>query len=416
MNILWITNNVLPDLANGLNLQSSASGSWLVDWSTQLSQNKNVKLAVATVSGNEFKKIELNNITYYLLPGTGKNMLFYTKKYEKIWKNINDDFKPDIVHLHGTEYSHGLSFLRANPDVKAVVSVQGIISKIKDRYFDGLPKFFALKYTTIKEIIKLNGIWFMKVLYSRNSYYEKEVFGRVKYANCVNTWDTSIAKEFNSNIKIYNLEYNLRDEFYSSVKWNYNDINRHQIFTNPGGDSIKGLHILLKAMYYVKIKYPDVCIIVPGMGDGNGNILIGNGYSKYIKKLVRKLSLEDNIRFCTRLSGDEMRENMLNSNVCVIPSAIEGTSLVLRESMFLGVPTISSFRGGMADFIKDKETGFLYDFEEYAYLANRIIEIFDNDDLAIRLSKNAITQAEKAHDRVNNTNKLFEMYEEIYNS
>lgn len=414
MNILWITNNVLPDLACALNMQTSASGSWLVDWSLQLSKNENVNLAIATVSGDEFKKTELNNITYYLLPGTGKNMLFYTKKYEKLWQEINKDFKPDIVHLHGTEYSHGLSFLRANPNVKAVVSVQGIISKIKDRYFDGLPKFFAFKYTTIKEIIKLNGIWFMKMLYGKNSRYEKEIFARAKYANCVNTWDTSVTKEFNSNIKIYKLEYNLREEFYSSGKWDINAMNRHQIFTNPGGDSIKGLHILLKAMYYVKKEYPDVCLVVPGMGDGTGKIAIRNGYSKYIKKLVKELGLVENIKFCTRLSGDEMRENMINSNVCVVPSAIEGTSLVLRESMFLGVPTISSFRGGMADFIKDGETGFVYDFEEYSYLAERIIEIFADDDLANNISKKAIKHAESAHDRKNNIENMVKMYNDIY--
>lgn len=416
MNILWITNNVLPELANELDIPMSASGSWLVDWSYQLSKQENINLAVATVAGNEFKKVELNNITYYLLPGNGINMLFYTKKYEDIWKKIKADFSPDIVHLHGTEYSHGLSFLRANPEIKAVVSVQGIISKIKDRFFDGLPKGYALKYITAKELLKFNGISCMKLLYNKNSRYEQEIFKRVRFANCVNTWDTSITNEYNEDIMCFQLEYNLREEFYSARKWDIEKVNRHRVFTNPGGDSIKGLHMLLKALYYVKKQFPDVSLVVPGMGDATGKIIVKNGYSKYISHLVRELGLEENVKFSGRLTGEEMRENMLESNVCVIPSAIEGVSLILRESMFLGVPTIASFRGGMADFIKDKETGFLYDFEEYSYLANRIIQIFKSDELAQKLSENAIAQAERAHDRKNNIDKLVAMYEEIFNS
>lgn len=416
MNILWIVNNIVPELSEYSGLPSSASGSWLVDLSQKLSEKNNINLAIAAVGGNEYKKIQIKNITYYVLPGTGKNMLFYTKKYETIWKKINNDFKPDIVHLHGTEYSHGLSFLRANPDVKSVVSIQGIISKIKDCYFDGLPKFYNLRYTTLKEIIKLNNSFFKSLLFNNNSKYEKEIISRVNYANVVNTWDESITSEYNENIKCFRLEYNLRDEFYSSDKWNITKINRHQIFTNPGGTPIKGLHMLCKALYIVKKKYPDVSLIVPGMGSDDGKLRVNSGYSKYIKMLLTKYNLENNICFTGRLSGEQMRQNMLSSHISVVPSAIEGTSLVLRENMFLGVPVIASFRGGMADFIKDKESGFLYDFKEYSYLAHRIIEIFENDELAVKFSKNAIEQSEIAHDRVKNVDDCINMYKYIFNA
>lgn len=157
MKVLWIVNNLLPELAEATGLAGSASGSWLIDLSQGISKEDNINLAIAAVGGNEFKKITIGKITYYLLPGTGKNMLFYTKKYEKLWKEINDEFHPDIVHIHGTEYTHGLAFLRANPEVEAVVSVQGIISRIKDVFFDGLPKGFALKYRTLKETLNLYG-------------------------------------------------------------------------------------------------------------------------------------------------------------------------------------------------------------------------------------------------------------------
>lgn len=415
MRVLWIVNNILPELAEATGLAGSVSGSWLIDLSQSLSKSDGIDLAIAAIGGNEFKKVVIGNITYYLLPGTGKNMLFYTKKYEKIWKEIKEDFNVDIVHLHGTEYSHGLSFLRANPEIPAVVSVQGIISRIKDVYFDGLPKGFALKYRTLRENLRFNGSFETYLLYNRNSKYEQEIFSKVKYANTVTSWDTALAKEYNQQITCFPIEYNLRDSFYSSAKWDISSINRYQIFTNTASDGIKGAHILLKAVAILKRHYPDVSVVIPSDGDGHGNIQIKNGYTKYIHKLIRELKLSDNIKFVGRLSETEMLENMKKSNVVVVPSAIEGASLVLREAMYLGVPCVTSFRGGMADFIKDKESGFLYDFCEYPYLASRLDRLFSDDALAEKFSINAIAQAEAAHNREKNVNDIINMYNFIYN-
>lgn len=410
MNVLWITNNVQPELAEKYGLATSASGSWLIDLAQKVSQSPDVNLSIATVAGSKYRKTVIGNITYYLLPGDGKNMLFYTKRYEKIWKKIASDFKVDIVHLHGTEYSHGLSFLRSNPEIKAIVSVQGIISRIGEVYFDGLPSHFSWKYFTLKELLKLNNTYAKAMLYRINSKYEQEIFRRVKYANAVNFWDSSLAKKFNPEIKCFNLEYNLRESFYKSPKWDVLHVKKYQIFTNPAGDTIKGLHMLCKALSIVKKRYPQVRLVVPGR---NVKEKIQSGYDKYIVELIKKLDIEDNISFVGRLSEEEMLEQMISSHVVVVPSAIEGTSLILREAMYVGVPCIASFRGGMADFIRDKQSGFLYDFNEYAYLANRIIEVFSDDHLASMLSVNAILQAEKAHDRQKNVKKCIEIYKTI---
>ena len=105
-----------------------------------------------------------------------------------------------------------------------------------------------------------------------------------------------------------------------------------------------------------------------------------------------------------------MCDNMLSANVTVIPSAIEGTSLILRESMFLGCPCIASFRGGMADYISDKQDGFLYDYQEYPYLAARLDELFSNDELAKSFSDRAIEKASNSHNREKNIKDYIEMY------
>lgn len=409
MRVLWITNMLMPDAAQHMGVQTSSSGTWMIDISRMLAEQDDIQLAIACVYGKENKVFQLNGITYYLLPGTGRNMLFYTKKYEKIWKNINAEFRPDIVHLHGTEYSHGLAFLRACPNVKAVVSIQGILNRIKDVDFGGLTFKDLFFNRTLKQFLKMNGEIEMHSLHKKNAKHETEILQRVSYINGVNTWDISLCKSINPKLKAFKLEYNLRCELYGSPKWSIDKMDRHTIFTNPGGTPLKGVHQLFKAVALLKNKYPDIKVKVPGMGK-DGKLQITSAYTKYLSKLLKKLKLENNVVFMDRQSAQQMCDNMLSANVTVIPSAIEGTSLILRESMFLGCPCIASFRGGMADYISDKQDGFLYDYQEYPYLAARLDELFSNDELAKSFSDRAIEKASNSHNREKNIKEYIEMY------
>lgn len=414
MRILWIVNMVLPELAKHLGILTSPSGTWLEDLSYQLSQDKNIELYIAAISGNKYCDYQIRNIRYLLLPGTGKQMLFYTNSYRKYWRKINADISPDIVHLHGTEYSHGLSYLRELPETKAIVSIQGLLTRVKDVDLAGLSLMDILKYRTITEYLRFNGILEQHLLLKFNYRYEQEIIKRVKYANTVNFWDTSIVKSINPAIQCFTQQYNLREAFYRSPKWDIKTIDKNTLFTTPGETPLKGLHILLMAISIVRQYYPSVKVIVPGYAMEKGKLIKKSGYSKYIAYLLNKYDLSENIEFVGRLSESQIVELMLKSHTVIVPSAIEGTSLILREAMFLGVPCIAAFRGGMADFIRDKESGFLYDFHEYEYLAYRIMQLFENDQLACKFSNNGIYAAETAHSRQANVSSYISMYKTIY--
>ena len=414
MKVLWIVNNMLPELAEHLGVSTSASGSWLVDMSKRLAEKGDCELAVACVYGKEYRRIEFNNTVYYLLPGNGKNMLFYTKKYEKLWKAIVSDFKPDVIDIHGTEYSHGLACMRALPNEKYILSIQGVLNRIKDVDFGGLSFVDAIVNRTFRENTHFNGMIEMHLLHVKNAVHEREMISRTKYASCVNFWDTSLVNEINPAAKVYQIEYNLRDSFYSAKKWSPGEMESRSIFTNPGGIPLKGLHNLFKALALVKIKYPDVKLYIPGMGSEKGTLIITDGYKKYLSKLVKKLDLSENIVFLGRQSGEQMIQLMRKANVVVVQSANEGISLVLREAMYLGCPCISSFRGGMADFISDKVDGYLYDYQEYPYLANRIMQVFEDENIS-KMSKKAIEKAEKAHNCDANYFKTVDMYRSVHN-
>ena len=94
---------------------------------------------------------------------------------------------------------------------------------------------------------------------------------------------------------------------------------------------------------------------------------------------------------------------------------MENASATLREAMHIGTPCIASYRGGMTHLLKDGISGFFFDYGEVEYLAGRIIQLFENDDLAVKFSQNAIKDAESMHDRAKNIQDMMDVYTQILN-
>lgn len=126
MNILWITNIVFPEAIaklTGVN-ELKATGGWLLGSAKMLEQEDGINLSVAAVSPL-VKKLEVvqgEKTTYYILP-YGKGNQRYNKDYEPLWKEVKAMAQPDVVHLHGTEYTHGLAYINACGSDNVVVSI-----------------------------------------------------------------------------------------------------------------------------------------------------------------------------------------------------------------------------------------------------------------------------------------------------
>lgn len=415
MKILWIVNMLLPDAANYLNVKTGTSGTWMFNLSKELSKDNNIELAVACVYGDKFRDFTVNNIRYFCIPGNGKTMLFYNKKNIRYWDQIEESFNPDIVHYHGTEYSHGLSYLKKYPHKNNVLTIQGILGKVAMNHWGGMSFLNVLCNRTFKENLHFNGMIERKLLVSKNVKYENEILKTIKYVTGRTDWDKFYIHSINPNAKYFRCYYDLREEFYSAPKWDINNISRNVIYASTSAlTPLKGGHIVLKALALVKREIPDVKVKFLASKQKDGILIPNSGYTKIIAKLIKKYKLENNVEFVNSLDTNEVIDIMTKSNLTIIPSASENASATLREAMHLGAPCIASFRGGMIQLLDDGESGYYYDFTEFEYLAGRIIEVLKNDDIALKFSKNAIKKIEPWHDKENNNKSYIDMYKEIF--
>lgn len=380
MNILWIVNIILPEVRSVLFKESKnalVSGSWLEGYANSIRGEKDKILAIATISKEvkTFSKIQYDGVSYFVIPFCG-NYTNNDESYASSWRKIYNEFKPDIVHIHGTEFFYGLTFLNTFPNIQSVVSIQGIISACSDFYSYGLTFKDILFHPTIRDIIR-GGIWKEKKEFKKRGFIEKKILKRVKNVIGRTEWDECMSISINPNLRYFKCNEPLRDVFYNSGKWKFEKCHPHTIFLSQASYPLKGLHQLIRALPIVLAKYPDTRVRIGGINIIDKPWFKMSGYGSIIVSLIKRYKLEGILNFMGPLSKEEVRDELLTTNVFVCPSSVENSPNSVGEAQILGVPCVASFVGGVPSFFPDKLSQYLYRYEDYEMLAQLIINIFD---------------------------------------
>lgn len=419
MKVLWITNILLPEASRLLtgNGDLKGSGGWLVGSAKALCEEKDISLSIATPSKfvSELKIIKGERITYYVLP-FGKGNVRYNPKYESFFKIIEDKVHPDVIHIHGTEFSHGLSYVKACGSKNVVASIQGMTSVIANYYYAGISDLEVLRNITLSDICLQRSLFRKANELKVSGTSEVNLIKSINHVIGRTSWDEAWTWAINPDIKYHFCNETLRPEFYSG-KWSLESCKKHSIFMSQAKNSMKGLHIILRALPLVLREYPDTKLIIPGSNilryKTFRDYLAMGSYEKILVKIIKENMLENAIHFIGSLNAQEMKENYLQANVFVLCSSIENSPNSLGEAQILGTPVISSYVGGTCDMIEEKTTGLLYRFDDYAMLAKKICGVFRGEyDLKV-MSGNEMATALARHSADINNRNLISIYNNI---
>ncbi len=416
MKVLWITNVLFPEVKKEISGKDdfASSGGWVLGSANAITSVDEMKLCIATPSAlvKEPLFFDGNRIRYYVFP-LGKGNLKRNRDYEVYMKEIKDSFKPDVVHIHGTEFSQGLAYVDGCGSAHVVVSIQGLTSVIANYYLAGIPTRTIMRNMTIRDLF-VRGIFSGKKVFEKRGIFEVELLKKVHSVIGRTSWDRSHVWSINPAANYYFCNESLRKEFYNG-RWSYNTCCKHSIFISQATYPIKGFHMFLKAISLVVQNYPDLRVRMAAgpMLDSKSMLqkVRESGYYKYIRRLVGSLNLKDHIVLLGWLTAEQMKEEYLKANVFVIPSAIENSPNSLCEAQILGVPCIASYVGGVADLVPDNQCGELYRYEETEMLAMKICEMFEK---SISFDNTHMCEvARKRHDWNKNAKRLISIYNEI---
>lgn len=348
MRVLWIVNTIFPYPAEKIGVSKTVFGGWLNALAEALVKESDIELGIATVySGKNILEIKEDEtqIQYYLIPGAPA--ITYQPKMEEYWKEVKKRFQPDFVHIHGTEYTHGLAYVNANKEDKVITSIQGLISKCAEVYYANIEWKEIVRSTTLGDLLRSKTIFQNKKEFEKRGQTEKALLRKSDIIIGRTYWDYANAKAIVGANQLVYRKHNetLRNSFYQET-WNIETIRRKSIFCSQATFPIKGLHYLLKAVGLLKDTIPDIMLYVAGYDITNlktwKNKLKLNSYGKYLLKLIKEYQIQENVCFTGILTEQQMKEQMLRSNVYVLPSALENSSNSLGEAMLMGVPCIAT--------------------------------------------------------------------------
>ena len=169
----------------------------------------------------------------------------------------------------------------------------------------------------------------------------------------------------------------------------------------------KGYHISIPALALVKNNLKNIKYYIIGSQSNQS-------YYNYLKELVAKYNLQDNVFFIAEINDKKLIELYQDCNLFVLTSVnvgfhFEGYGLVYLEAGACGKPVIGTFNCGAEDAVDNQITGLLVEQNNIEQTAEAMLKILQNNDLALRLG-----EAGRKKAKAMSWQKTVDQYEQIY--
>ncbi|ACU03669.1 glycosyltransferase family 4 protein [Pedobacter heparinus] len=167
--------------------------------------------------------------------------------------------------------------------------------------------------------------------------------------------------------------------------------NKKVLFTFGLISRNKGLETVIEALPQIVAKNPDVMYVV--LGTTHPGVIRNSGeeYRDSLKKLARKLNVEDNLTFINKfVSEEQLFEYLTACDMYITPYLNEAqiTSGTLSYAVGAGAAVISTPYWHAQELLADNR-GRLFDFKDADALAAIVNELFEDEEKLNQLKANA---------------------------
>lgn len=414
MRVLWIG-------GSGLYVPNHAShggyngGGWVASVQKEIMKCEDITLGISFCKDGEPEKVVQEGVTYYPVPNHTKSRkdkiidlwkihdvtrdevlwLYYEEKFKK----VIEDFKPDVIHIFGSELYHGLA-ARVAGNIPMVLHIQGLLSL--SLYILLPPGFSRREYIMSGKGLKGKFHHLQYLAYwKRSAYREKAILNAVPYVIGRTDWDRQAMAVLNPKAKYYYGGEILRDVFYEARKRQFPNV--PTITTTISFPTYKGYDVILKVAYILKnelhLKF-------------QWNVY-GNINPEFIEKHLGLRHQDLNINLCGVASAETLCDALLSSTMYFHSSYIENSPNSVGEAQMVGVPVVASRVGGTDSMVEHGKTGFLYPVTDPYMAAYYIKRLIDNKEENMAIGKKAREIALIRHDKRQIVEELLDVYEQI---
>lgn len=161
---------------------------------------------------------------------------------------------------------------------------------------------------------------------------------------------------------------------------NISTLSGHTLVSTGRMHPVKGFDDLLKVVKKVSEKIPDVKLNLVGGGEEYDTL----------KKQAKEMKIDDIVNMPGMVSGEEVNEFMIKSDIYVMTSHTECFPMVLLEASACGLPLVAfDVPVGPKALIREGDNGYLIKDRNIDEMADKIIGLFENQEKMKELGRNA---------------------------
>lgn len=297
------------------------------------------------------------------------------------WRRLFNDFKPDIIH---TQLFFGVG-------LEALAAAK--LNKIP---------LIGTNHTAISEFVKLMPVklnFLKKVSVNYASWY---------YNRCdfVTAPSQSVFKEmlnygFNKPHQVISNPIDIDTFCLSGKKLEYKkkfNLSDNTIIYAGRLSLEKNINVLIKALALAKKRISDINLAIAGSGQLEAEL----------KRLAKRLNIENEVKFFGLLSKIDLAKLYQASDIFSIASTSETQSLTLMQAMTCGLPAVAVNSRALPEYINGKN-GYIVKVGDEKAMAEKFVLLSANSELRKNLGRGAAESVKRF-----SAKNIAKKWEELY--
>jgi len=297
-------------------------------------------------------------------------------------------YKPDIVHVFGTEMVFGS--LIPEIDVPTTIHLQGLLTVYSRMWFRGISPWRHLRHQRFLDFLLGRGYIHDYLRIKKAARRERDILGNCRSVIGRTDWDRRVSSILAPHARYFHCDETMRREFWEK-EWHPPKRQERVLFSTFNGAIYKGLETLLEAFNLVRMRYGD-CVILKIAGIGCNDRVVS------LSRKVLSLKRDDaRVVYLGSVNAGEVANELAEADVFVHPSHIDNSPNSICEAMLVGTPLVSTNAGGIPSIVVNNEQGLLVQDGDAIAMAAAIMELLSNEAFAGMLSRSARACAQMRH-------------------
>ena len=374
----------------------------------------NIELVIAFVSERHSEVKVINGVSYvpiYTRWSFGERIFrkFWDVYVEKILPgaiNIVEKYKPDLIHVFGTEWPFGQ--IAAYTDIPVVIHIMGSIVPYNNANYPPGYSYRDMLYSNWWNPRILLGLYLAERNKRNWEQWERKTWNLVCNYMGRTQWDESLSRVMHLGRRYFHVEEALRSDFLSGkYHWQLPKDGKLRLISTGCSSYWKGPDMMLK-----------VAKILVDLGIDFEWKVAGNMPVDIMKTVEQREGAkfdECNVRILGFRKPEVLIPLLCSSSMYVHTAYIENSPNSICEAQCLGLPVVSTNVGGIATLVRQNVDGILVAANDPWQMADAILELSMDKSRLLRYSENSKKFALARHNDENIKNQLLECYNSFIN-